>query len=376
MDFPFIYGQIVSGSQFIDRKKELKKLKSNIVHGIHTALTAPRRWGKSSLIKQLSTKLAKTNKLKFIFIDLFRTSDEREFYEVFIKLVLQAASIDTADLGNILRKFLMTTQPKIKPAESSSDEFRFSLQWEDIENNYDEILELPEKLALKLKIKFIICVDEFQSMDKFKDPELFQSRLRSVWQHHAHVVYILCGCKPHLMEHIFNHQYSPFFGFAVVMHLQKIKQKHFISYIMSTYERSGKNIPRDRVKKMIKLGDHNPYILQQLARYIWLHSSEMVIESDIESALEEILMQNSVWYKKEVERMTPPQFNYLRAVVAKEKNLSSKEVIRAYKLGTSANVAKIKKVMEEREILDFWSPYPQFIDPFFKLWIKRQGNIT
>ena len=86
------------------------------------------------------------------------------------------------------------------------------------------------------------------------------------------------------------------------------------------------------------------------------------------------MLQNTVWYIREVERMTPPQFNYLKTVMNSEKNLSGQEVIKNYKLGSSANVAKIKKVMEEREILDFWNPYPEFNDPFFKLWIKNQDR--
>jgi hypothetical protein len=72
--------------------------------------------------------------------------------------------------------------------------------------------------------------------------------------------------------------------------------------------------------------------------------------------------------------MTSTQFNFLKAVMNEEKNLSGQNVIRKYKLGSSANVAKIKKVLEDREILDFWNPYPEFNDPFFKLWIKDRSH--
>ena len=71
MDFPFTFGRIVTGSQFINRKEEIEKLRANIDHGNHTILISPRRWGKSSLVKHLSKKFSKEKHIKFIFLDFF-----------------------------------------------------------------------------------------------------------------------------------------------------------------------------------------------------------------------------------------------------------------------------------------------------------------
>ena len=180
MEFPFIFGKIVSGSQFVDRKEEIEKLKANIEHGIHTILISPRRWGKSSLVKHLSKKLSKDKQLKFVFIDFFRLTDEVEFYEVYSTSVLKVASSKLSDLGNLVKKFFKNIQPNISIGNVASGEFKLSLQWEDLEKNYDEILDLPEKLAKKRNEKFIICIDEFQSLDKFKDPDLIVRTILSL----------------------------------------------------------------------------------------------------------------------------------------------------------------------------------------------------
>lgn len=375
MEFPFTFGKVVTGSQFINRKKELAQLISNIDQGINTVLISPRRWGKSSLIKYLSKKMSKNKQLNFILIDLFRFSDELEFYEGCIKAFLQAGSSKSSDQENLIRKSFKSLQPGISIADEASGELDVSLQRTDIERHFEEVLNLPEKLGKKRNQKFVICIDEFQSFEKFKNPILFQSRLRSVWQHHSHVVYILIGSKRHMMDRVFNSKSHPFFRFGEIMYLQKIKKKHFCRYIISTFERSGKTIPKERANMIISLAERNPYFVQQLSRYVWKKSTELVIDSDIKESLEDIIMHNAVWYLREVERMTPSQFNYLKAVVNEEKNLSGQDVIRKYKLGSSANVAKIKKVMEDREILDFWDLYPEFNDPFFKLWIRKQSFV-
>lgn len=371
MEFPFIFGPIVSGRQFIDRKKELAKLRNNIGQGVHSVLISPRRWGKSSLVHYLSKKLSKDKSIKWVYINPFGLSDELEFFEEYIKAVLNVASSKLDDPGKLIHKFFRNIQPSITIGNDPKGDFKITLQRADMEKGFEEILDLPEKLALKKKKKLIICIDEFQYHERFKNPLLFQSRLEPVWQNHKEVIYILCGSKPHRMEKIFNTEGNPFFSFGEVIYLSKIKKKHFRRYIISTFEKSGKTIPKERADILIDIVDRNPYFVQQLARQVWIKRSEMVIESDIQDAVEEIIQQNSIWYFREVERMTGPQFNYLKAVVNKEPNLSGQEVLREYKLGSSANVAKIKLVMEEREILDYKNHYPEFLDPFLKLWIKK-----
>ena len=371
MEFPFIFGPIVTGRQFIDRKKELVKLRNNIDHGVHTILISPRRWGKSSLVHHLSRKLSKDKSIKWVYIDPFGLSDELEFFEEYSKAMLKVASSKLDDPGKLIHKFFRNIQPSITIGKDPKGDFKITLQKADMEKGFEEILDLPEKLALKKRKKLIICIDEFQYIERFKNPLLFQSRLGSVWQNHKEVIYILCGSKPHRMEKIFNTEGNPFFRLGDVIYLSKIKKKHFRRFIISTFERSGKTIPKERADKLIEIVGKNPYFVQQLARQVWIKRSEMVIESDIRDAVDEIIQQNSIWYFREVERMTGPQFNYLKAVVNREPNLSGQEVLRKYKLGSSANVAKIKLVMEEREILNYKNLYPEFLDPFLKLWIKE-----
>ena len=373
MEFPFAYGQIVTGSQFIDRKKELSRLKTNINHGIHTVLISPRGWGKSTLMNNLAKKLSKDKNLKFVFIDLLGQADELDFFREYSKEVLKTAISGLENPEILEKKSLRSLQQSITIENVTTGEFNISMEWEDLEKNYDRILDLPEKLAKK-KRKYIICIKEFQRIEKFKNNVKLQSWLKSVWQHHKHVIYLLCGSSRAIMEKIFLSQSNPFFNFAEIMYLSKIKKKYFSEYIISTFEKSGKIIPKDRADKMIDMAGKVPYFVQQLAQLVWMRSSEMVIESDIQSAVKEIVSQNGIWYLREVERMTPPQFNYLKAVVNKEQNLSGQEVLKKYRLGSSANVAKIKKVMEEREILDYRRQYPEFIDPFFRLWIEKNNR--
>ena len=66
------------------------------------------------------------------------------------------------------------------------------------------------------------------------------------------------------------------------------------------------------------------------------------------------------------------QVFFLRALSeGVNQSMSSSEILRRYSLGTSANVVKIKKALENKEIIEVHNGKPVFVDPAFELWLKR-----
>ena len=52
MKNPFVYGEVVPGDAFVDRDTELARLVSDLGSGQKVFLISPRRYGKSSLVRQ------------------------------------------------------------------------------------------------------------------------------------------------------------------------------------------------------------------------------------------------------------------------------------------------------------------------------------
>ncbi len=65
------------------------------------------------------------------------------------------------------------------------------------------------------------------------------------------------------------------------------------------------------------------------------------------------------------------RYNLLKAILAGEKQLTSKETLEKYQLGTSANVVRIKRGLIENEILDDTGGELSFLDPMYKYWLKK-----
>ena len=74
---PFIFGKIVKGAHFCNRKKEISELLSLAKSKNSLVIVSPRRYGKSSLIISALDK----GGLDFIYIDLAGLSSKEELVE-------------------------------------------------------------------------------------------------------------------------------------------------------------------------------------------------------------------------------------------------------------------------------------------------------
>ena len=88
-----------------------------------------------------------------------------------------------------------------------------------------------------------------------------------------------------------------------------------------------------------------------------------------------MMSQNAILYQRETESLSATQLNFLKAVASGErKNLTSAETLKKYRLGTSANVVKIKKHLLNAEIIDIQGKETSFIDPVYALWFRKEIN--
>ena len=68
----------VEGDRFYDREADLAALTERVRDGIHTLLTAQRRMGKTSLVRELLRVLAERGEVQPIFVDLEAASNAED----------------------------------------------------------------------------------------------------------------------------------------------------------------------------------------------------------------------------------------------------------------------------------------------------------
>lgn len=371
-DSPFIYGTTVSRNFFTNREKESEKLRNNLLNGINTMIISPRRWGKSSLVEKVISDInRKEKKIKTVVIDLFSVSTEEEFLELFAREVLKASSTKWQDWIKTGKEFFKQLIPKFSMSFEQTD-FNLSFDWKELKKHSQEVLDLPESIAKKKGLRFIICLDEFQNLSYFENYTELEKKMRACWQRHHSVTYCLYGSKRHMMADIFNNAGKPFYRFGDILLLQKIETEKWIKFICKSFESTGKQIPEELAGKIPALMKNHSWYVQQLAHYTWNLTRKKTGEKELEAALKELIQANTPLYQKEVEELATTQINLLKAIAKGESKFTSTAVMQNYQLGTPNNVSKNKLALVNNDLIHEINGEFEFLDPAFELWFKKQ----
>lgn len=372
VESPFFFGQVVGGSSFTNRNKEIKLITDLLNSQNNVILISPRRYGKSSLIKVVSDKLMPKRNTRFISLDLTASRSEDAFLEAFANKVLRANTSESLwrKLGDVLK----TITPAFSLGMGDFSDFAtLSFNWSQRKKTVEEILNLPALMAETTGQKQIIAIDEFQNINRFEDSEGLQYQMRAYWQHHTHVSYCLYGSKRHMMEEIFSNDSSPFYNFGQIIRLQRITEEHWSSFIQGQFAASGKSIHEDYAKAIARLMNNHSEYVQFLSHHVWAACTKgSVKENHMKQGFKIFMDATSIHFVDLFDKLNNTQVKILKAVLAGETKLSSQEMIRKYQLGTSANVVKALRTLMEDDFLERVQSTYSLINPAFELWFRAK----
>lgn len=334
---PFVFGVRVEGDTFTDRREETERLKMNFLYGINTILISPRRMGKTSLVDKVCSLMV-DDSIRIARMDAFGCRSEQDFINAFATAVLRATSS----------------------------------KWEEWMKG--DILQLPELIAREKGIRIVVCIDEFQQLGEFPDSLTFQKKLRSVWQLQNHVSYCLYGSKKHLMEQMFQNASYPFYRFGDFFYLDKISEADWVAYITHRFKATGKEIASELATEICRVTERYSSYVQQLAWFVWLKTTHTATMEDVQFAINRLLDANEPLFIQQTEDLSAYQMNFLRAIVeGVHSGFTQTEVLNRYRLGTAANVTRLKKSLTAKDLIMSYSPKKLVMsDPILALWLKRR----
>ena len=258
----FRTGSPVKGTDFIDRKKHLPIFKEYLNNNQHVMIKAPRRFGKTSLIKQV---FEHEKSYEYIYVDLRRATNLKSLANQIIEKAYAFAGIE--NFFYTLKKSITGLLKSIQNVKID-DIGEITLKF--LENdNLDETeyflhsLAVVEKIAAKkdLNIKFIF--DEFQDILRISDNFILE-QLRSIMQHHEKVTYVFLGSIETIMTKIFEDKTSSFFHFARVMQLEGLDIKELYDYTRNVFDSLDVKYNNSLIMLLDFLKGHPDYSMQVL----------------------------------------------------------------------------------------------------------------
>jgi AAA+ ATPase superfamily predicted ATPase/Holliday junction resolvase len=264
----------VAGLGFHNRAAEMERLTS-FVEDLRAgasrwlAIIGPRKVGKTSLILELSRRVGDVD---FVIVDtqevsppsleLFRTCALRVADQVLGRElensleVLAAAGQDLAAVLDSSATFtalpasLKSTLRALGSAEMTEDFARLCL-------------DLPERLAETLRRHIVIAVDEFQELAGLtRGPDVLPL-IRSTWQRHRRVGYVVSGSGRTLLEDMVTRQHSPFFQHFTLMYVETFPPAAAIE-LLTSEGGPGRPIPLPLAERAVAVLGGHPFYLQLL----------------------------------------------------------------------------------------------------------------
>ena len=330
--------------------------------------------GKTSLVEKVCTLVDK-QKTRIVHIDAFGIRGEIDFINSFATAVVKATSTVWEEWMENAKLFLGRFVPKISIGQDPMTDFSVSLEYNASNNTTEEVLQLPERIAREKGYKIVVCIDEFQQIGEFDDSITFQKKLRSVWQLQKNVSYCLYGSKKHMMEKIFLSQSHPFYRFGDIVYLKKISEADWVEYICKRFMVTGKSISEQYARQICQLTDRYSSYVQQLAWFVWLKCKGEVVEEDMTFAINRLLDSQESLFIQQTESLSEYQMNFLHAIAdGIHKGFTASSVLSNYRLGTSANITRLKKALTEKDLIETIAPNTlDFSDPILKMWLKQRG---
>ncbi len=174
-----------------------------------------------------------------------------------------------------------------------------------------------------------------------------------------------------MLSSIFESQSMPFYRFGDVLYLQKIDTSHWLKFIQSRFKKTNKKIHKKYTLRLIDEMENHSYYVQQLAYTIWNNTQDEVDESILTDSINDIIGRNAMMFESIFENLSTNQIKVIHMLVD---NINAKHtsaaMINKYELVSSANVIQALKSLENKEVIDRFEGYTQFIDPVFKMWLK------
>ena len=228
---------------------------------INSRLTAPRRYGKTTLLKRVRQELDKTG-MHIVYVNLYGLLSVHEAADRIEDAYRRSLHGAVRNLAvGLIRTFRPTAKfPKtgVSVEPTLETEIGRRLAW---------LLDLPVKLMKSTGNPTLVIFDEFQDVLDTKPPldGLIRSKLE---QHEAEASYIFAGSHPGMMSRLFGDRTRPFYGQARAVQLDPLPQDALATYIGDRFARTDRDLG-EMVDPLLETARGHPQRVMLLAHFLW-----------------------------------------------------------------------------------------------------------
>ena len=363
---PFVYSRPIAPEDIIDREDETHELLRKAVGGHYVRLYAPRKFGKTSLLKRALQDGEQQEGLIPVLVDLYRvvsiadvTIRFERAYAKHLKGALRAKVeefLQRTGLGLSLGAFGISAKIQIDPKAEPLAALH-------------ALLDLPLRLEEGGGFRAFIALDEFQDVDKIPD---LDGLIRSHIQHQGEVAsYVFAGSEPGLMRQLFENKDRPLYGSAVPMRLGRLQDGDIADYVADRFAGTGRSVG-EALNPLLEAAKGHPQRAIMLAHHLWERVAKggTATLGDWERAHESALAELQPEFDAQWRRLQPSDQKTLRSIVGGGGSAFRQPILNRLDLEKATAQRAVKRLTDSADIEPDERRH-RIVDPLFAEWIER-----
>ena len=375
---PFFSGIDIPDKYFCDRKAETAEIIKHIENGSNIVLKAPRRIGKSSLIKHIFAQDEIRTRYNTMYVDIFGTRCLSDFQ---MELQNSFMSVPFAKGTKLFKKITSYARnAKIELGAVTQEGFKLpSIGIEDPKGPLFSVSEVFDAFEDADK-PGIIVFDEFQQIEEY--PERMSAILRGLIQQMNNTKFIFSGSSRHILNNMFLNYNQPFYKSATTIDLDIISLPAYREFVSGNFTDYGKKVTNDAIDCLYYLMSGNTFGMQEVMRETFMNTAvgRTTEKKDIRSSLIDILSRRDQEYREILNRISSVKDRNLLFCIAAmgiAKGLTSSATMKRFNLDNASSVQHSLDNLgpNKMNLIQCISKGTYIIqDRLFELWIAYRGN--
>jgi hypothetical protein len=260
---PFRYSEPVPLEDLINREGEARELLERATEGNNSRLVAPRRFGKTSLLRRVAHD-AEQEGWATVYVDFFGVLTLADIAQRIERAYAEQLQGRLASWFAGARRMLRPTFRAGGGPLPTGVEVTVDPQ---AEPPLLDRLALPRRLHERNGTRTLVVFDEFQ--DVLTASDRVDAVIRSEIQHHGDAAsYIFAGSHMGMMRELFADRRRAFYGQAAPVALPPLPAEAVAEYIASRFRRTGRETGK-ALDPLLALAQGHPQRTMLLAHAVW-----------------------------------------------------------------------------------------------------------
>ena len=367
---PFLVTGYHSPEYFCDRRQETETMIQALYNGRNVTLIAPRRMGKTGLVKNVFYKLREQEPdIVTFYMDIYSTQSLGDFIRLFAGTVL--GKLDSVPQKALARvgKFIKSCRP-VFTFDELTGQPKVTI---DIVPSSEEatLREIFDYLQSSEK-RCYIAIDEFQQIAEYPEKGA-EALLRSYIQFVPNINFIFAGSKQHIMQQMFHSAKRPFYQSTQTQVIDRIARDEYYRFAADFFTRQGRKLAEETFGYLYDAFDGHTWYIQTLLNRLYGYAGNPDIGM-VDYAIGEVVAESTYTYENLLAAYPASNIRLLKAIAKAGcvREINSGDFITEYRLRAASSVKSALKRLIDREMVYKTADGYIVYDRFMAIWLRQQ----